>query len=189
MFVTPCVSHDTCHLLHVTYQVSGVTCQVSHVNSNSQTVKARELTIWVKVHLLPPVTCLMSCVTYNMSHVTFHVSHVTCKNLFCCFYLKKKNENDWSYSVNGLISTGPTLSSIMKAFSFLLQCDKSAVQEDCRNWLKVPQVPCFLFYSTMCANIFFYCIEDIYFWTPCKNNHHTRYGIQHFLNAYWRRKK
>ena len=67
MFITPCVSRDTCHMSRVTCQVSGVTCQVSHVTSNSQTVRARELTFLGKVHLLPRVTC-------NMSHVTCHMS-------------------------------------------------------------------------------------------------------------------
>ena len=75
MATTPCVSHDTCHVLRVTCQVSGVTCQVSHVTCNSQTVRGRKLKFLEKVHLPIPVTC-------QVSHVMRHMSHVTCNLLF-----------------------------------------------------------------------------------------------------------
>ena len=31
MFITPCVSYDTCHMSHVTYQVSRVRCHMSGI--------------------------------------------------------------------------------------------------------------------------------------------------------------
>ena len=70
--------------------------------SYSQTIKAKELKFWEKGHLLPSVTCQMSCVTFRKSHVTCNMSIV----MFCFFWTKWR-----SYSVEGLFSTGPTLSN------------------------------------------------------------------------------
>ena len=72
--------HPVCHMTHVICQVSqvicqhvrchlsGVTCQVSHGNPNSQT---RELELWEKVHIFPPVTCHVSCVMCHLSHIAY----------------------------------------------------------------------------------------------------------------------
>ena len=70
---SPYVSHDTCHELLVTCQVSHVTCQVSHVPCNSQTIRAREHKFWEKFHLIPLVTCHKSCLPCPMSHVMSHM--------------------------------------------------------------------------------------------------------------------
>ena len=51
----------------------------------------------------------MSCVTCHVSHVTCHVSHVMCHmSQFFSFFFTKW----WSLSVEGLLSTGPTPSSL-----------------------------------------------------------------------------
>ena len=50
------------------------------------------------------VTCQVSCVMCHMSHVTFHMTHVT--PCVMCQMQKK------SMSMEGLLSTGPTLSSL-----------------------------------------------------------------------------
>ena len=78
MFTTQCVSRDTFHMSHVTYQVSGVTCHVPHVTSNSWTVRARELKFCEKVHLIPPVTC--------------HMSHGTCHLFFSLSFFRHSGE-------------------------------------------------------------------------------------------------
>ena len=87
------ISGARCHL-------SGGTCQVSHVTSNSQTVRGRELKFCEKVPLLPLVSCHMSCVMCHMSCVTCHMS----------LFLFTK---ECSYSMKGLLSTGPTLYSLI----------------------------------------------------------------------------
>ena len=74
------MSHDTCHVTHVTCHVSCVTCHVSHV------------------------TCQASCVTFHMSHVIF----------FLLLFRTKW----WSLLVEGLLSAGPTLSSLMTKISY-----------------------------------------------------------------------
>ena len=51
----------------------------------------------------------MSCVTYHLSCVTCHVSHVTHHFSFFSFFWTKW----WSLSVEGLLSTGPTPSSLL----------------------------------------------------------------------------
>ena len=52
------------------------------------------------------VTCRMSCVMCHVSRVTCHMSHVTC--LMSIFFVLKW----WSLLVEGLLSTGPTPSSL-----------------------------------------------------------------------------
>ena len=59
------------------------------------------------------VTCYMSRVTCHVSHVTCHVSHVIFFFfLFFLFFLTKW----WSSSVEGLLSTGPTPSSLVMLY-------------------------------------------------------------------------
>ena len=55
----------------------------------------------------PPPTCHASCVTCHMSHVMCHVSHVKYHNYYYFFVTKW-----WSLSVEGVLSTGPTRSSL-----------------------------------------------------------------------------
>ena len=50
-------------------------------------------------HLVPTVSCLVSCVTCHLSNVISHMS--------------QKNTKWWSLLVEGLLSTGPTLSSLI----------------------------------------------------------------------------
>ena len=71
----------------------------------------------------------VSCVTCHVSHVTCHVSPVTCKkkklffvNIYIYIYIyiflnKKKWKKWWRYSVEGLLSTGHTPSSLEMAGS------------------------------------------------------------------------
>ena len=76
-------------------------------------VRARELKFWDNVQP-PPQRCHVSHVTCHVSHVTCHVSHVTCHMshvtffIFFIFFFKKW----WSLLVKGLLSTGPTPSSL-----------------------------------------------------------------------------
>ena len=67
----------------------------------------------------------MSCVTCHVSHVTCHLSPVTCQKKFFfdilihIFFLRKKNWTKWwSQSVQGLLSTGPTPSSLTNKQTF-----------------------------------------------------------------------
>ena len=114
MFITSCVSCDTCHM-------SCVTCQVSHVTSYSQTIRARELKCWEKFHLLPRIMCHMLCVTCHMSCVTCHMSCVTChmshvKYIYIyIFFLTNLS----SYLGEGLLSTASTLSSFLEGLKKL----------------------------------------------------------------------
>ena len=87
-------------------------------HSQSQAGRARELEFWENVHPTQRVMCHMSRVTCHLSHITCHMSDVNKKNIF--FYTKKnikkkifqKNWARWlSWSVEGLLSTGPTPSS------------------------------------------------------------------------------
>ena len=71
--------------------------------SYSQTIKAKELKFWEKGHLLhlSPVKC-------NVSRVICHMLHVTCQ--WSCFFVLFLTK--WrSYSLEGLLSTRPTLST------------------------------------------------------------------------------
>ena len=54
---------------------------------------------------------MCSCVTYHMSDVMFHKSHVTCHMSYVIF-----RTECWSESVEGLLSTMPTLSSFLVSF-------------------------------------------------------------------------
>ena len=56
-----------------------------------------------------------------MSRVTCHMSRVTCN----FFFLLKKFTKWWSYSVEGLLSTGPTPSSLLTVRCF---CDLSTAK-------------------------------------------------------------
>ena len=64
------------------------------------------------------VTCHVSPFTCHLSPVTCHLSHVK-KISFTFFFIKKKYiyiyilKNWWSWSVEGLLSTGPTPSSLI----------------------------------------------------------------------------
>ena len=51
----------------------------------------------------------------NMSHVTFHLSHVMCHMLHIMYHIstKKNRTKGWSYSVEGLLLTGPNPSSLL----------------------------------------------------------------------------
>ena len=66
----------------------------------SQTIRARELKFQENVHPPQHVTC-------HMSWVTCHVSHVKCCVFFFVSFTKW-----WSLSVEGLLSTGCTPSSL-----------------------------------------------------------------------------
>ena len=76
-------------------------------------------------HNLSHVMCHMSCVTCHMSCVTCHVSRVTChvSHVTLLFFFSRTKW--WSISMEGLLSTGPRLSSfkrmckeIQKLFNF-----------------------------------------------------------------------
>ena len=79
--------------------------EISSKLLHSQTIIARDLKFWGNVHLLPQVMCHMSCVTCS---VKCHLSHVMCH--MSCVPLWKWTW--WSQSVEGLLSMGPTLSSL-----------------------------------------------------------------------------
>ena len=78
----------------------------------------------------PPSTCHLPYVTCHVSHVTCHVSHVTCHCRNIYFFTVW-----WSYSVEGLLSTGPTPSSffiirnIFDPDKFGCLSEKSKLQE------------------------------------------------------------
>ena len=65
--------------------------------------------------------CHVSCVTCHMSYVTCHMSRVTCH----VSYVKKKKLKNvikwWSLSVEGLLSTGPTPSSLVLKMRYIKQ--------------------------------------------------------------------
>ena len=82
------------------------------------------------------VTCLVSHVTCHMSRVMCHLSCVKChlsklkknikKNIYNFFFFKPLKTNWttwWSYSVEGMLSMGPTLSSLHK---FVIEIDSYA---------------------------------------------------------------
>ena len=82
---------------------------MSSKHRRSQTVKARGMKLLEKVHLPPPVT-------YHMSHVSCHMS-LNCFltfiffSFFCLIFSSSFNffllwTKWWSYSVEGLLSTG-----------------------------------------------------------------------------------
>ena len=50
--------------------------EIFSTNHHSQSVKARELKLWEKVHLPPPVTCHMSCVKCHVSLVRCHMKFI-----------------------------------------------------------------------------------------------------------------
>ena len=60
------------------------------------------------------VMCDVSHVTCDMSHVMCHMSHVM---FFLCFFRTK----GWSLAREGLLSTGPTLSSYSSIHEFIYQ--------------------------------------------------------------------
>ena len=85
-------------------------------------------------HHVSCVMCHVSCVTCHMSRVTCHMSHVFLflfLLFFVFFYPTKNMPKWWSQLVEGLISTGPTPSSLRK-----------------------------LCYFRFCAGIFLACSED-----------------------------
>ena len=84
--------------------------QYLHNIIKKQTVRARELKFWENVHPPQRVMCHVSCVMCHVSHVTCHVSHVTCHYFF--YYIFFCLIKCWKYSVEGLLSTGPTPSSL-----------------------------------------------------------------------------
>ena len=96
MSTTPCVSCDTCNMSCVACRVSGVACQVSPL-----TPKPHELESW-NFERRFTFSQHMSRVMCRMSCVLCHVSCVACNLFTKC----------WSYLVEGLLSTGPTLSSL-----------------------------------------------------------------------------
>ena len=66
----------------------------------------------------PPQTCHVSCFMCHMSRVmTCHVSRVTC-NFFSFFLLLFFRTKWWSLLVEGLLSTGPTPSSLLTIYTF-----------------------------------------------------------------------
>ena len=76
--------------------------------------KPQELGSWNVERMFTPQTGHMSCVTCHVTcHGTCHVSHVTCTvshvTFFSFFFMTKC----WSLSVEGLLSTGPTPSSLL----------------------------------------------------------------------------
>ena len=85
----------------------------------TQTVRARELKIWENIHLTSCVMCHISPVTFHLSPVMCHLSPVTCHFFFTLkkikwilfFMLQRILTKWWSYSVEGLLSTGHTPSS------------------------------------------------------------------------------
>ena len=97
---------------------------MSSKHSQSQTGRARELTFWQNVHPTLCVMCHVSCVMCHMSHGMCHMSHVTCPNIF--FTLEKNPEKKWtkwwSFLVEGLLSTRPTLSSFTNLPGKIWEC-------------------------------------------------------------------
>ena len=59
------------------------------------------------------VTCHVSCVTCLVSPVTWYMSHVTCH--FFSFFSFLEIVVKLVSAVEGLLSTGPTLSSFLKS--------------------------------------------------------------------------
>ena len=113
------------HMSRVTCHVSLVPCQVEFLfvlffgqRSRGSTCYQRGLPCLVLTdpglpgllrQCSPPTTCHMSRVTCHMSCVTCHMSCVTCQIFYLFFFTK-----GWSLAGEGLLSTGPTLSSFNK---------------------------------------------------------------------------
>ena len=92
--------------------------QISSKHCQSQTGRARELKFFKRMfipHLASHVSCQLSRVTCHMSPATCHLSPVTCQKIS---QLQKKFTKWWSQLVKGLLSTGPTPSSLSGVFSF-----------------------------------------------------------------------
>ena len=73
---------------------------------------------------------------HNMSHVTCRMAHVTChmSRVTCNFFLTKW----WSSSVEGLLSTGPTPSSLYRLYVTILTYEWTLInlctqQASCRH--------------------------------------------------------
>ena len=118
------VHHPLCVMWHMscfTFHMSYVRCQVSHVRCHMSSVtchlllpnhKSKGAEI-LREGALPP-TFDLSYVMCHVSQVTCHMSHITCNFFFC-------GTKCCSYSVEGLLSTGPTLSSFLWLHQFLNQ--------------------------------------------------------------------
>ena len=99
--------------------------KISSYHCQFQTGRARELKFLKNVHATLCVMCHVSSVTCHMSPVICHLSPVTWQHFFLHFFFIKKRRSKkdffssfkinwtkwWSWSVEGLLSTGPTPSS------------------------------------------------------------------------------
>ena len=82
-------------------------------------------------HHVSHVTCHISRVRCHVSGVTCQVSHVRC-HFFFSFFLTKW----WSFLGEGLLSTGPTPSSLSR------QTDSQSIEQEPKNRRKKAQQSC-----------------------------------------------
>ena len=91
--------------------------QISSKHCQTQSGRARELKFWENVHPTLCVMCHVSCVTCYLLRVTYQ------STFFKPFFYNKKEEDIffpslknftkwWSWLMEGLLSTGPTPSSL-----------------------------------------------------------------------------
>ena len=90
--------------------------QISSQHCQSQTGRTRELKFWENVHPTVYVMCHVSGVRFHLWSVKCHLSHVkifffTLKKYWFFFGHKQNLTKWWSWSVEGLLSTGPNPSS------------------------------------------------------------------------------
>ena len=80
----------------------------------SQTGRARELKFWENVHPTLCVMCYVSCVRCQVSGVRCQVSGVRCQvsGVMCQIYIFFGGTKWLGWLVEGLLSTGPTPSSL-----------------------------------------------------------------------------
>ena len=122
--------------------------QIPLIHCQSQTGRARDLKFWENVRPTLCVTCHVSSVTCHLSLVMCHLSHVTChlshviffyyfffyifsyKKIYIYFILQKNCTILWRWSVEGLLSTGPTPSTLL----YLTRPDLSETSKIC--WTK-----------------------------------------------------
>ena len=85
------------------------------------TPKLQDLESWhLEWRFTYPLTCHVSCVTCHVLRVTCHMSGVRCHVSLFFFFSSSFFTKLWSYSVEGLSSTGLTPSSLYSEYYLLL---------------------------------------------------------------------
>ena len=132
--------------------------------------------------------CHVSCVMCHVSRVTCHVSHVTCQMALFCFFNRTKW---WNYSVEGLLSTGPTPSSFHSVSTRISQKAQRISPQSrdlpnlcrrlilsCRN---APVVAVFRVYNFAWSLEFKYILDRIHFCLVVYSEHFSGFLLRELI--------